>query len=59
MTDKKVKKKSLSARVDLAFFDEINQECARLDRSLAWILQKAWQISKKSINNLPTEIKND
>lgn len=59
MTDKKVKKKSLSARVDLAFFDEITQECARLDRSLAWMMQKTWQIAKKSITNLPSETTND
>lgn len=40
---------------------EIQQEAARQDRSLSWIVQKAWRIARTeiakfpSINDLPDE----
>lgn len=34
--------------------DELTREAARLDRSIAWLLQHAWKLSKKSISALPT-----
>ena len=55
MKDKKIKKKSLSARVDIDFFNEITAESLRIDRSVAWIIKKSWQLSKDFITNLPSE----
>jgi len=40
---------------------EIQEEAARQDRSLSWIVQKAWKLSRKdimkypSVNELPGE----
>lgn len=32
---------------------EIQQEAARQDRSLSWIVQKAWRLSRKDIMKFP------
>lgn len=33
---------------------EIINEAARLDRSLSWIMQRAWQIARKDIRKIPS-----
>ena len=33
---------------------EIQEEAARQDRSLSWIVQKAWKISRKEIMKYPS-----
>lgn len=33
--------------------DEIKQEAVRLDRSLSWIVQRAWKIARLEIKRLP------
>jgi uncharacterized small protein (TIGR04563 family) len=33
---------------------EIQAEAARQDRSLSWIVQRAWQAARKDIMNLPS-----
>lgn len=33
---------------------EIQQEAARQDRSLSWIVQKAWKIARKEIMKYPS-----
>ena len=33
---------------------EIQQEAARQDRSLSWIVQKAWKIARKEIQKYPS-----
>jgi uncharacterized small protein (TIGR04563 family) len=33
---------------------EIKEEAARLDRSLSWVVQRAWRISRLEIKKLPT-----
>ncbi|TPV95614.1 MAG: TIGR04563 family protein [Myxococcales bacterium FL481] len=44
---------------------EIQREAARQDRSLSWIVQKAWKISRKeimkypSVNDLPDDGNDD
>ena len=32
---------------------DIETEAARLDRSLSWIVQRAWKIARKDIKKLP------
>jgi uncharacterized small protein (TIGR04563 family) len=36
--------------------DEIKAEAARLDRSLSWIVQKAWKSARADIQKLPGSI---
>ena len=33
---------------------EIKEEAARLDRSLSWVVQRAWKISRLEIKKLPS-----
>ena len=33
---------------------EIVAEAARLDRSLSWIMQRAWQIARKELRKIPS-----
>ena len=33
---------------------EIQQEAARLDRSLSWVMQRAWRLAKTEIRKLPS-----
>ena len=33
---------------------EIIAEAARLDRSLSWIMQRAWQIARKDLRKIPS-----
>lgn len=33
---------------------EIQEEAARQDRSLSWIVQKAWKIARKEIKKYPS-----
>ena len=34
--------------------EEIKEEAARLDRSLSWIVQRAWKIARIEIKRLPS-----
>jgi uncharacterized small protein (TIGR04563 family) len=40
---------------------EIQQEAARQDRSLSWIVQKSWRLSRKEIMKFPgvNEVEDD
>jgi uncharacterized small protein (TIGR04563 family) len=33
---------------------EIQQEAMRLDRSLSWVMQRAWKLSRQDIRKLPS-----
>lgn len=33
---------------------EIKEEAARLDRSLSWVVQRAWKLAKADIRELPS-----
>jgi uncharacterized small protein (TIGR04563 family) len=33
---------------------EIMAEAARLDRSLSWVMQRAWQVARKEIRKIPS-----
>lgn len=34
---------------------EIKDEAARLDRSLSWVVQRAWKIARLEIRKLPSD----
>lgn len=33
---------------------EIMTEAARLDRSLSWVMQRAWQIARRDLHKVPS-----
>ena len=35
--------------------EEIKQEAARLDRSLSWLVQRAWRLARAEIRALPSD----
>ena len=37
-----------------AMLREIVAEAARLDRSLSWVMQRAWQVARKDIRKIPS-----
>ena len=37
-----------------SMLQEIKDEAARLDRSLSWVVQRAWKISRMEIKKLPS-----
>jgi len=37
-----------------AMLQEIKDEAARLDRSLSWIVQRAWKMARLEIKKLPS-----
>jgi uncharacterized small protein (TIGR04563 family) len=34
---------------------EIRDEAARLDRSLSWMVQRAWKVARKEIQAMPSD----
>jgi uncharacterized small protein (TIGR04563 family) len=37
-----------------SMLQEIQQEAARLDRSLSWVMQRAWKLARADIHKLPS-----
>lgn len=37
-----------------SMLEEIKEEAARLDRSLSWIVQRAWKLARLEIKRLPS-----
>ncbi len=33
---------------------EIKEEAARMDRSLSWTIQRAWELAREQISKLPS-----
>jgi len=60
---KNVKPNSSNAKCKQSFYfpstmlSEIKEEAARQDRSMSWIMQRAWKVAKKDIQELPGEVK--
>jgi uncharacterized small protein (TIGR04563 family) len=36
-----------------AMLEDIKAEAKRLNRSLSWVVQRAWKVAKKDVKNLP------
>lgn len=57
-TNDKKPRKSDKRKQSLYFpedmLQEIIAEAARLDRSLSWIMQKAWQIARPELRKIPS-----
>lgn len=50
----KTDKRKQSLYVPESMLQEIKEEAARLDRSLSWVVQRAWKISRLEIKKLPS-----
>lgn len=48
-------KRKQSLYLPQEMIDEARAEAQRLDRSLSWVLQRAWRIAKREIKELPGE----
>lgn len=56
--DKKPESEASRRKQSLYFPDEmlaeIRKEAVRLDRSVSWIVQRAWRVGSKEIKKLPS-----
>ncbi len=52
--DSKTDKRKQSLYFPESMLQEIKEEAARLDRSLSWVVQRAWKISRVEIKKLPS-----
>jgi uncharacterized small protein (TIGR04563 family) len=52
--DNKTDKRKQSLYFPESMLQEIKEEAARLDRSLSWIVQRAWKIARTEIKKLPS-----
>jgi uncharacterized small protein (TIGR04563 family) len=50
----KTDKRKQSLYFPEAMLQEIKEEAARLDRSLSWIVQRAWKTARLEIKRLPS-----
>jgi uncharacterized small protein (TIGR04563 family) len=50
----KTDKRKQSLYFPESMLTEIKEEAARLDRSLSWVVQRAWKISRLEIKKLPS-----
>lgn len=50
----KTDKRKQSLYFPEAMLQEIKEEAARLDRSLSWVVQRAWKSSRLEIKKLPS-----
>ena len=52
--DRKTDKRKQSLYFPVDMLEEIQYEAARQDRSLSWIVQKAWKIARSEIRKFPS-----
>ena len=52
--DSKTDKRKQSLYFPNAMLQEIKDEAARLDRSLSWVVQRAWKLAYPELRKLPS-----
>lgn len=50
----KTDKRKQSLYFPESMLQEIKEEAARLDRSLSWVVQRAWKLARVEIKKLPS-----
>lgn len=50
----KTDKRKQSLYFPESMLQEIKEEAARLDRSLSWVVQRAWKVSRLEIKKIPS-----
>ncbi len=53
-TESKTDKRKQSLYFPEAMLQEIKEEANRLDRSLSWVVQRAWKLARVEIKKLPS-----
>jgi uncharacterized small protein (TIGR04563 family) len=46
-------KRKQSLYFPVGMLEEVVAEATRMDRSLSWVVQKAWEIAKEKLRELP------
>ena len=54
LAESKTDKRKQSLYFPESMLQEIKEEAARLDRSLSWIVQRAWKLARTEIKKLPS-----
>ena len=54
VVESKTDKRKQSLYFPESMLTEIKEEAARLDRSLSWIVQRAWKLARTEIKKLPS-----
>ena len=52
-SDAKTDKRKQSLYFPETMLQEISEEAARLERSLSWVVQRAWKHARKEIKSVP------
>ena len=52
--ESKTDKRKQSLYFPESMLQEIKEEAARLDRSLSWVVQRAWKLARVEIKKLPS-----
>jgi uncharacterized small protein (TIGR04563 family) len=54
MASEKTDKRKQSLYFPESMLDEIKVEAERLNRSLSWIVQRAWKVARQDVKKLPS-----
>ena len=54
MASDKTDKRKQSLYFPESMLDEIKQEAVRLNRSLSWVVQRAWKVARGDVKKLPS-----
>jgi uncharacterized small protein (TIGR04563 family) len=52
--EQKTDKRKQSLYFPESMLQEIKEEAARLDRSLSWVVQRAWKLARLDVKKLPS-----
>jgi uncharacterized small protein (TIGR04563 family) len=52
--DEKTDKRKQSLYFPEEMLREIQEEAKRLDRSLSWVVQKAWKLAREQVRKIPS-----
>jgi uncharacterized small protein (TIGR04563 family) len=54
MAADKTDKRKQSLYFPETMLDEIKEEASRLNRSLSWVVQRAWKVARQDVKKLPS-----
>ncbi len=54
MASEKTDKRKQSLYFPETMLDEIKLEAERLNRSLSWVVQRAWKVARQDVKKLPS-----
>jgi uncharacterized small protein (TIGR04563 family) len=54
MAADKTDKRKQSLYFPETMLDEIKEEAGRLNRSLSWVVQRAWKVARSDVKKLPS-----